>query len=123
MADWVFNAATEKNCTELTIDFINNQVLPNDLEIKPILNQLPKLRQTINKTLQSQNFDSDFITSGVFEIKIGKTGDRYLYCKAVLIDENGIEYHGKEYTETVYEDKFKVFKANIFQKIKRVFIK
>ena len=121
MADWVFNAASEKNVSELTIDFWNNAITPSELEIKPILRQLPRLKETVWKTLKSQNFESDFIRNGILKIRMGKTGYRYLYCKTELIDKNGIEYIGKEYTESVYEDNFKVFKPNIVNRIKNLF--
>ncbi|MDG5493197.1 hypothetical protein [Psychroserpens sp. SPM9] len=111
MADWVFNAASEKNVSELKIDFWNNTITPNELEIKPILRQLPRLKETVHKTLKSQNFEPDFITKGFMEIRMGKTGYRYLYCKTILIDKNGIEHIGKEYTESVYEENFKVFRT------------
>ena len=121
MADWVFNAASEKNVTELTLDFWNNTIVPNELEIKPILNQLPRLKETVWKTLKSQKFESDFIRYGILKIKMGKTGYRYLYCKTILTDKNGIEYIGQEYTESVYEDEFRVFKPNLTQAIKKIF--
>ena len=121
MADWIFNSASEKNVSELTLDFWNNTVEPNVLEIKPILRQLPRLKETVWKTLKSQNFESDFIRSGILNIKMGKTGYRYLYCKTILTDKNGIEYIGKEYTESVYEDEFRVFKPNLIQIIKKLF--
>ncbi|WP_167342080.1 hypothetical protein [Nonlabens sp. SY33080] len=119
MADWIFNSASEKNVNELTLDFWNNTVEPNVLEIKPILRQLPRLKETVWKTLKSQNFESDFIRSGILKIKMGKTGYRYLYCKTILTDKNGKEYIGKEYLESVYEDKFQVFKPNLIQVIKK----
>lgn len=121
MADWVFNALSEKNVRELTIDFWNNEIVPDELEIKPILKQLPRLKETVWRTLKSQNFESDFIRSGILKIKMGKTGYRYLYCKTILTDKNGKEYIGKEYTESVYEDEFQVFKPNIKQVIKKLF--
>lgn len=121
MADWVFNALSEKNVRELTIDFWNNKIVPNELEIKPILKQLPRLKETVWRTLKSQNFESDFIRNGILKIKIGKKGYRYLYCKTILTDKNGKEYIGKEYTESVYEDEFQVFKPNIIQVIKKLF--
>lgn len=46
MADWVFNSASEKDVSELTIDFWNNTIEPNELEIRPILSQLPRLKET-----------------------------------------------------------------------------
>lgn len=121
MADWVFNALSEKNVRELTIDFWNNEIVPDELEIKPILKQLPRLKETVWRTLKSQNFESDFIRRGILKIKMGKTGYRYLYCKTILTDKNGKEYIGKEYTESVYEDEFQVFKPNIKQVIKKLF--
>ena len=111
MADWVFNVASEKNVNEITIDFWNNSIEPSELEIKPILSQLSRLKETVWRTLKSQNFESDFIRNGILKVKMGKTGYRYLYCKTILIDKNGIEHIGKEYTENVYEDDFKVFKT------------
>jgi len=111
MADWVFNAASEKNISELSINFWNNSIEPKELEIKPILSQLPRLKETVWKTLKSQNFESDFIGNGILKVKMGKTGYRYLYCQTILIDKNGIEHIGKEYTENVYEDDFKVFRT------------
>lgn len=121
MADWVFNTSSEKNVRELTIDFWNNKIVPNELEIKPILKQLPRLKETVWRTLKSQNFESDFVRSGILKIKMGETGYRYLYCKTILTYKNGKEYIGKEYTESVYEDKFQVFKPNIIQVIKKLF--
>ncbi|WP_152557425.1 hypothetical protein [Nonlabens tegetincola] len=121
MGDWIFNSASEKNVSELTLDFWNNTVEPNVLEIKPILRQLPRLKETVWKTLKSQNFESDFIRSGISNIKMGKTGYRYLYCKTILTDKNGKEYIGKEYLESVYEDKFQVFKPNLIKVIKKIF--
>ena len=112
MGDWIFNAVSEKNVSELTIDFWNNTIVPNELEIKPILKQLPRLKETVLKTLESQNFESNFIRSGILKIKMDKTGYRYLYCRAILTDKNGIEHIGKEYTETVYEDEFSVFASS-----------
>ena len=111
MADWIFNAGSEKNVSELTIDFWNNTIIPNELEIKPILSQLPILKATVHKTLKSQNFESDFITKGFMKVKMGKTGYRHLHCKTILIDKNGTEHIGKEYTESVYGDNFKVFRT------------
>ena len=121
MADWVFNASSEKGVRELTIDFWNNKIIPSELKIKPILIQLPRLKETVWKTLKSQNFESDFIRNGILKIKLGETGYRYLHCKTILIDKNGIEYIGQEYTETVYEDEFRVFKPNLIQAIKKLF--
>ena len=100
---------------------MGSQVNPKELEIKPIISQLPRLKETVYKTLKSQNFETDFITNGFMKIRMGKTGYRYLYCKTILIDKNGIEHIGKEYTESVYEDNFKVFKSNIVESIKNLF--
>lgn len=121
MSDWIYNAASEKDVSELTIDFWNNSITPNELEIKSILKQLPRLKETVLRTLESQKFESDFIRNGILKVKMGKTGYRYLYCKTILIDKNGTEHIGKEYKENVYEDVFRVFKPNLIQVIKKLF--
>lgn len=123
MADWIWNSAMEKGISELTIDFLNDSVEPKELEIKPILAYLSDLRETIKKTLRNEKFDSDFIVSGKFEIFISKKYEsmKLLSCTATLIDKEGKSYIGKTYTEKAYEDKFKVFRENLIDKIKRAF--
>src|SRR5690606_41486683 len=110
MGDWIFNAVSEKNVSELTIDFWNNTIVPNELQIKPILKQLPRLKETVLKTLESQNFESDFIRTGILKSKKDTTGYRCLDCRAILTDKTGIKHIGKAYTEAVYEDEFSDFK-------------
>ncbi|SRX75929.1 hypothetical protein AEQU3_02927 [Aequorivita antarctica] len=56
MADWIWNAATEKGINELTIDIINYKIHPKELQIKPLVIFLPKLKETIKKTLEIEGF-------------------------------------------------------------------
>lgn len=70
MSDWILNASSEIGISELTIDFINDTVEPKELEIRPILAHLPILRETIFVTLKNENFESDFIKSGIFKMEL-----------------------------------------------------
>jgi hypothetical protein len=119
MSDWILNASSEIGISELTIDFINDTVEPKELEIKPILAHLPTLRETIFVTLKNENFESDFIKSGIFKMELSEKYN-FLNCTATLIDKEGKEYIGKTYTEFSYEDKFKVFKPNIIERLKNI---
>lgn len=107
MSDWILNASSEIGISELTIDFINDTVEPKELETKPILAHLPTLRETIFVTLKNENFESDFIKSGIFKMELSEKYN-FLNCTAILIDKEGKQYIGKTYTEFSYENKFKV---------------
>ncbi|WP_299207827.1 hypothetical protein [uncultured Dokdonia sp.] len=119
MSDWILNAASEIKISELVIDLMNETIEPKEMEIKPILAYLPRLKETIYLTLENENFESDFINSGIFKIELSKKYN-FLNCTAILTDKEGKEYIGKTYTEFSYEKKFKVFKPNIIERIKNM---
>jgi len=110
MADWLWNTATEKGITELTIDIINYKIHPKELQIKPLVVFLPTLKETIKKTLEVEGFPADFIKEAKLHIKLFKEENR-LRCTAILTDSENKKYIGKEYTEHPYDNNFKVFKA------------
>lgn len=116
MSDWILNASSEIGISKLTIDLINETIEPKKMEIKPLLAHLPNLKETIYITLKNENFESNFIKSGVLNIELSEKYD-FFRCITVLTDKEGKEYIGKPYTESSYEDKFIVFKKSIFERI------
>ena len=120
MSDWILNGASELGIAHLEIDLMNETVEPKEMEMKPIVAQLPRLKETILITLKNENFPSDYIRSGIFEIEFSEVYN-FLNCRAVLTDKEGQEYVGKTYTEFSYGDKFKVFKPRIIERFKNIF--
>ena len=120
MADWIWNAANEKEVTDIEINIIQDTVEPKELEIKPIIAQLARLRETIHTTLNSAGFSADVIVDARFKIYISQQFKplRLLTCQAIVIDRDGRVYEGKTYTEKAYEVPFKVFPISWVDSIK-----
>ncbi|MBK8833283.1 MAG: hypothetical protein IPN60_21060 [Saprospiraceae bacterium] len=122
MADWIWNAANEKNVKDIEIDILNENVEPKVLQIKPIIGHLPQLRNTIQITLKSNDFPIDFISEAKFIIYISQKhiASRLLTCQCVVTDKEGRKYLGKIYTEKAFEDPYQVFPHSLFQRIKKI---
>lgn len=122
MADWIWNAANEKNITDIEIDILTDHVTPNVLQIKPIVGHLPKLRETIRTTLNSNDLPGDFIKEAKFIIHISQKHktSRLLTCQGMVRDQEGKEYVGKIYTEKAYENPYRVFPLSMIQKLKKI---
>ncbi|MCZ4410369.1 hypothetical protein O3Q51_16250 [Cryomorphaceae bacterium 1068] len=120
MADWIWNAAIQKGVTDIEIDILQGNVDPKELEIKPIVAQFSKLRETITRTLDSNNFPTDFIVDAKFKIYISQKHKtlRLLSCQASVTDREGNLYEGKIYTEKAYGTPFKVFPVSLIDRIK-----
>jgi len=103
MADWIWNAATEKGINELTIDILNYKIHPRELQIKPLVIFLPKLKKTINKQLEREGFSPDFIIDAKFHIKILET-ENTLRCTPILKDREDKTYLGKVHFEHPYDN-------------------
>jgi hypothetical protein len=110
MVNWIWNSATEKGITELTIDIIHETIKPNSLRIEPILTYLPNLKEMIEKNVKSEGLPIDFITQGKFYIKIFEKENR-LRCRSIIKDSEGKNYYGKEFLEYPYDNNFKVFNS------------
>lgn len=123
MADWIWNAANEKNISDIQIDIINQTVIPQELQIKPITAQLIYLHQTIKKELTNNGFSDDFITKAKFEIYISPENrvQKFFSCLATLEDKDGKTYRSKPYAEMAYETNFQVFRPTLAEKLKNLF--
>jgi hypothetical protein len=128
MADWIWEAASEKNHNEFTIDILNKTVTPADMHTKPITVYLDYLQHTIQKNSMSVGFDKDFIVQAKFDIRIyAETGlQASVSCIATLVDKEGEIYIGKTHTEkALIRDlpliKSVVKKLTLMGKIKRAF--
>jgi len=122
MADWIWNAAEEKQISEIKIDILKKTVEPVELEIKPITVYLDLLQETIRKELSANGFESDFIKSAKLQIVLPDKRKKLLNCESTLIDKNERIYKSKKYSEVAYDNKFKVFQFSVVEKIKNIFV-
>jgi hypothetical protein len=106
MADWIWNAADRLGVSEIEIDILNDAVTPRELEMHPIVAQLKDLRETIRKTLLSNQFPEDYITEARFAITIPEKGSRWFTCIPTIKDKDGKKYVGKTYWEQAMETGF-----------------
>ena len=95
MADWICNASSEKQITSLEIDILNQTVFPTDLQIKPIVGHLPKLKETIEKTLESNGFQNNYITTAKFK------HDRFDRIKKTFLEKLDNELQESPYQQTM----------------------
>ena len=110
MADWIWNAATEKGFKDIEIDVLKIEVCPKEIQIKPITGQLHRLHETIVATLRANNFPTDFIIDARFKIIVRPNrAHRLLFCQGTVTDKDGRVYEGKVYTQVAYEATFTVF--------------
>ena len=123
MADWIWNAAIEKNVSDIQIDIINQTVMPKDLHIRPLTAQLIKLQQTIKKELTNNGFPENFIVKAKFEIYISpeNRNQKIFSILTILEDRDGKIYRSKPYAEMAYETGFQVFKPTLSEKLKSIF--
>ncbi|GGZ95088.1 hypothetical protein [Algibacter mikhailovii] len=110
MATWIWNTSIEKNIDELNIDIIKKEVNLNEFEIEPILIFLPRLNAAISKTLENENYPSDYIQEAKFFIKIFKNHP-HVKCTAFLSDIEGKKYMGDSISFNVNDNNFKEFKV------------
>jgi hypothetical protein len=120
MADWIWNTATQNNVDSVDIDIINGTVTPTSVQIKPIVSQLDRLRDTIQAVLTSNEFPVDFIVKANLYVKLSKDSktQRFLEVKGVAVDKNGKVYEGQVYSEQAYED---VFSKSFLDSLKDLF--
>jgi hypothetical protein len=120
MADWILNAAIEKDITYIEIDILQKKVEPKELEIRPITGHLGRLLETIEATLHSNKFPTDFIVEAKFKINIPESSKatRFFSCKATVTDKDGRVYEGRNYTERAYENPFRVFSTSFTDRLR-----
>jgi hypothetical protein len=111
-ADWIWNAANDKNVSDIKIDIIKETIIPKELQIQELTGGLCTLRQTIKKELENNGFSEDFIKKAQFEIYITPAykNDKFFGVIATLEDKDGNIYRSKPYIEKAYET-FQVFKS------------
>ena len=120
MADWIWNAAREKNVSDIQIDIINKTVMPKELQIQPLTAQLIRLQQTIKKELTNNGFTDDFIVKAQFEIYISpeNRSKKIFSVMVTLEDKDRKIYRSKPYAEMAYEEDFQIFKLSLLNKLK-----
>ena len=91
MSDWLWNAAKELKIHEVTIDIINKNHNPSELNIHPFTYELPFLKAIIERTLTQNGFNKDFIIEA--KIKVELVMDlKQLYCYSWLVDSENNTY-------------------------------
>jgi hypothetical protein len=122
IADWIWNAAKEKNVSVIQIDIINQTVAPKDLQIQPLTAPLIYLQQTIKKELINNGFSENFIDKANIEIYISpeSRNQKTFSVLTVLEDKDGKIYKSKPYTEMAYNTDFQVFKPSLSEKLKNI---
>src|SRR5690349_14165858 len=68
MADWIFYAAKRLDISEVTIDILNNTIIPNSLSLYPLIVNIKDLKVIIEKELTSNGFAKEFIVEAKIEI-------------------------------------------------------
>ena len=116
MADWINYIAREKNVAEIEIDILNKKVIPKEVEIKPLLADIEKLKFIIQTELRNNGFEMSFIKKAImrFEIPMDSTNmTRIIYCYPYLEDENRKIYKPKKtIMETAFESSFNPVKKS-----------
>lgn len=108
MADWLYNGMTELIIDEVIIDVLNETIFPNEISIIPLELNIPRLQGIIQRTLSSNRFDENYIKSAKLFIKMYKTINKHLLCRAEIIDINNKIYVSKEVLEKAYEESFSI---------------
>jgi hypothetical protein len=128
MADWIYNAARILNITECTIDILNQNISPNELNLHPLLINLKDLPTIINKELIGNGLPADFITEAKIRIEFTnfESNLKTFNCFPSLTDKEGNIYDKVQILEKAYENIFNPFvsknvqykKPNLLDKIK-----
>lgn len=115
MPEWLWFSADEKSVTEIEIDILNQTVKPKELEIKALVALLPELSETINKTLKSNGFPSDFIVEAKISVYISQKhkASKLLSGTGFIKDVDGKVYEGSPITEKAYAKPFDKFPKTI----------
>jgi len=114
LSDWIVNSANELGISELKIDILNKRIYPKKMEIKPLMYHLDSLPPIIDKTLKSNDLETDFIVEAIFEISI--TDNRTMICDGFAKGKNDRIYKSKPYTEKSFQI-FKVFDLTLQNKL------
>ena len=94
MSDWIIRMFNKLEIREIKIDILNEKIFPETATIKPLLSDLPKLKEILNKGLKNNNFDKEFIVKA--ELNFEQLDKKTLKCLPILEDENGKLYFPKK---------------------------
>lgn len=108
MANWLYNGMIELKIDKVIIDVLNETIFPNEISIIPLNLNVPRLKGIIQRTLSSNGFDDNYIKSAKLFIKMHKTINKHLLCRAEIIDINNKIYASKEMLEKAYEESFSI---------------
>lgn len=100
MGDWLWTRMNELGLEEAQLDILDESTAPSHLRIKPVVVYFPDIKETIQKKLNSHDFESDHIVHASFHIAItnlgGEHGDVNLRCEIQTKEDQ--KYTGDLYT-------------------------
>jgi len=127
MADWLNYISQNKHIEVIEVDILNNKIIPEVCDIKPLKWNLKKLRGILEKELSNNGFEIEFIKKAVmkFEIPLNEPNfENIIYCYPYIQDENGKIYKPKKsIIDAAYMPDFNPTIYNRKSIVKPVFVK
>jgi len=106
LSDWIVNSTKEISVDKIEIDILKRRIIPEQLEIHPLLFHIDALQNIIKKTLHSNSLPDDFIDEVKFQITVDHI-NRIICCEGYAKGTNGKIYSSKPY----FEKSFEIFTA------------
>ena len=94
MSDWIIRMFNKLDIREIKIDILNEKIFPETATIKPLLSDLPKLKDILKRELKNNDFDKEFIVKA--ELNFEQLDKQTLKCFPILEDKNGKLYFPKK---------------------------
>lgn len=94
-ASWICFIAEKTKTRNIKIDVLNRKILPQEVDYKQLYRGLDHLENIIFNQLKNFGFKKTFIQKATLEIEVDLQ-TKIIYCKPILIDENGKVYTSKK---------------------------
>lgn len=117
MEDWLWNGAKRLNINQATLDILDASVLPEALNIYPLIYNLRDLKKIIEKELATKNFPPDYIYNAKIVVDFFNSDLPIpkLSFYSNLINKEGYRYESKKFFVNASFDGFDPFdEKNLF---------
>lgn len=117
MGDWLLNAAKKLHLSNASLDVFQASFMPKQLNLRPLILNAQDLKGIINKELEANGFNQDFIKEAVidFQFPDSEIPNTSFYCFAYLVDKDGNRYESGRIMEEGLELGFDPFdESNIY---------
>ncbi len=92
--EWIVSKSQETGGKEFSVDLITNSITPKTFDIKEIRYPIGYAKNSITKTLESNNLSPDYVYKADLNIQI--INDT-VYCTAIVVDINDKDYSYESY--------------------------